>query len=55
MVRLNLQVGICSALVGVQFVGALLWLIIDPPETIFIYPDRLTAVLSCKVGLSEDI
>lgn len=35
---------------SVQLVGAIIWLIIEPPDTSEIYPAPLTAVLTCRVS-----
>uniref|UniRef100_F1KST2 Metabotropic glutamate receptor 7 n=1 Tax=Ascaris suum TaxID=6253 RepID=F1KST2_ASCSU len=42
------QVGICAAIVAVQLVGSVLWLILDPPGTAVQFPTRTDAVLTCK-------
>ncbi|KHN71884.1 putative metabotropic glutamate receptor mgl-1, partial [Toxocara canis] len=41
-------VGICAAIVSVQLVGSVLWLILDPPGTAVQFPTRTDAVLTCK-------
>uniref|UniRef100_A0A914SFI4 G-protein coupled receptors family 3 profile domain-containing protein n=1 Tax=Parascaris equorum TaxID=6256 RepID=A0A914SFI4_PAREQ len=42
------KVGICAAIVAVQLVGSVLWLILDPPGTAVQFPTRTDAVLTCK-------
>ncbi|VDK62300.1 unnamed protein product [Anisakis simplex] len=42
------QVGICAAIVSVQLVGSLIWLIIYPPGTKVQFPTRTEAILTCK-------
>ena len=49
------QLVICGCLVVVQFVGALTWVLMDPPYPALVYPDRRSVVLRCKVGLSYTI
>ncbi|XP_014206489.1 metabotropic glutamate receptor 7-like [Copidosoma floridanum] len=44
------QVAISVGITSVQLVGAIIWLIIEPPNTSEIYPYPLTAVLTCRVS-----
>ncbi|XP_016842325.1 metabotropic glutamate receptor 7 isoform X1 [Nasonia vitripennis] len=44
------QVAISVGITSVQLVGAIIWLIIEPPDTSEIYPYPLTAVLTCRVS-----
>ncbi|KAI1732777.1 7 transmembrane sweet-taste receptor of 3 GCPR domain-containing protein [Ditylenchus destructor] len=46
-------VGICTAIVSVQLVGSLVWLVVDPPDTAIQYPTRTEAVLTCKATASH--
>lgn len=41
---------LCTGLTAVQLVGAIFWLIIEPPDTKEIHPYPLTAVLTCRVS-----
>ena len=42
------QLVICSSLVSIQMVGAMVWLVIEQPGTQTTYPDRHTVVLRCR-------
>uniref|UniRef100_A0A0N5B082 G_PROTEIN_RECEP_F3_4 domain-containing protein n=1 Tax=Syphacia muris TaxID=451379 RepID=A0A0N5B082_9BILA len=42
------QIAICGAIVSVQVVGSLVWLIWEPPGVTIQQPTRSTAVLTCK-------
>ncbi|KAJ8682400.1 hypothetical protein QAD02_018192 [Eretmocerus hayati] len=44
------QVAISVGITSVQLIGAITWLIIEPPDTSEIYPSPLTAVLTCRVS-----
>ncbi|XP_046428261.1 metabotropic glutamate receptor 7-like [Neodiprion fabricii] len=44
------QVAIAIGITAVQLIGAIVWLIIEPPDTKEIYPYPLTAVLTCRVS-----
>ncbi|XP_023290502.1 metabotropic glutamate receptor 7 [Orussus abietinus] len=44
------QVAIAIGITAVQLVGAIAWLIIEPPDTKEIHPYPLTAVLTCRVS-----
>ncbi|KAL7288728.1 hypothetical protein TKK_0017453 [Trichogramma kaykai] len=44
------QVAISVGITSVQLVGAIIWLIIEPPDISEIYPYPLTAVLTCRVS-----
>ena len=44
------QIIICLSLVTPQLVGALIWLIIDPPGTTIVYPEREMAILRCRAS-----
>ena len=45
-----------SGLVSVQLVGIIVWLVLEPPSTKEVYPDRRTAVLTCGItSLSQVI
>ncbi|XP_043471687.1 metabotropic glutamate receptor 7-like isoform X1 [Leptopilina heterotoma] len=44
------QVAITIGLTAVQLVGAIFWLIIEPPDIKEIHPYPLTAVLTCRVS-----
>ncbi|XP_058797774.1 metabotropic glutamate receptor 7-like isoform X2 [Phymastichus coffea] len=44
------QIAISVGITSVQLVGAIIWLIIEPPDTSEIYPYPLTAVLTCRVS-----
>ena len=39
-----------SGITAVQLIGAIVWLVIEPPDTKEIYPYPLTAVLTCRVS-----
>ncbi|XP_047741499.1 metabotropic glutamate receptor 8, partial [Hyalella azteca] len=41
------QILICFGLVGCQLLGVVAWLVVEPPTTKELYPDRMMAVLSC--------
>lgn len=41
---------LCTGLTAVQLVGAIFWLIIEPPDIKEIHPYPLTAVLTCRVS-----
>uniref|UniRef100_A0A8R1DP74 G_PROTEIN_RECEP_F3_4 domain-containing protein n=1 Tax=Caenorhabditis japonica TaxID=281687 RepID=A0A8R1DP74_CAEJA len=47
------QVGICMAIVSVQLIGTIVWLIFDPPGTMVVFPSRTEAVLTCKATTSH--
>ncbi|VDD87151.1 unnamed protein product [Enterobius vermicularis] len=42
------QIAICAAIVSVQVVGSLIWLVWEPPGITIQQPTRTTAVLTCK-------
>ncbi|KFD51677.1 hypothetical protein M513_07373, partial [Trichuris suis] len=42
------QLIICSFIISIQVLTALIWIIVEKPEVVVLYPTRLTAVLSCK-------
>ncbi|KRX81127.1 Metabotropic glutamate receptor 3 [Trichinella sp. T6] len=42
------QIVICLIIVTVYIFIALIWLIAEPPDTAILYPDRMTAIRSCK-------
>ncbi|KAL1237206.1 Metabotropic glutamate receptor [Trichinella pseudospiralis] len=42
------QIVICLIIVTVYIFTALIWLIAEPPDTAILYPDRMTAIRSCK-------
>ncbi|XP_053982400.1 metabotropic glutamate receptor 8-like [Hylaeus volcanicus] len=44
------QVVIAIGITAVQLTGAIVWLIIEPPNTTEIYPYPLSAVLTCRVS-----
>ncbi|XP_076644174.1 metabotropic glutamate receptor 8 [Halictus rubicundus] len=44
------QVVIAIGITAVQLVGAIVWLIIEPPDTTEIHPYPLSAVLTCRVS-----
>ncbi|XP_043278833.1 metabotropic glutamate receptor 7-like [Venturia canescens] len=44
------QIAIAIGITAVQFIGAIVWLVIEPPDTKEIYPYPLTAVLTCRVS-----
>lgn len=44
------QVAICLALVGVQFIGSIAWLVMEEPRTREHYPTYFTVVLQCGVS-----
>lgn len=44
------QVVICFVIAGLNAVGTLVWLLIEPPVVSEVYPFPMTAVLSCKVS-----
>ncbi|CAD6192799.1 unnamed protein product [Caenorhabditis auriculariae] len=47
------QVGICMAIVSVQLIGTGVWLLLDPPGTMVVFPSRTEAVLTCKATASH--
>ncbi|KAF7989291.1 hypothetical protein HCN44_007965 [Aphidius gifuensis] len=44
------QVAISLGITALQLIGAIVWLIIEPPSTKEIHPSTLTAVLTCRVS-----
>ncbi|XP_043493655.1 metabotropic glutamate receptor 6-like isoform X1 [Polistes fuscatus] len=44
------QVVIAIGITAVQLIGAIVWLIIEPPDTTEIHPYPLSAVLTCRVS-----
>ncbi|XP_043264980.1 metabotropic glutamate receptor [Colletes gigas] len=43
------QVCIAAALIALQVVITLVWMIIEPPDTRFVYPTRKQVILKCKI------
>lgn len=41
---------ICAGITAVQLIGAIVWLMIEPPDTTEIHPYPLSAVLTCRVS-----
>uniref|UniRef100_A0A183ISG7 G_PROTEIN_RECEP_F3_4 domain-containing protein n=1 Tax=Soboliphyme baturini TaxID=241478 RepID=A0A183ISG7_9BILA len=44
------QLLICMMLISVQLLTACVWMIVEPPKTSLVFPNRFTAVQSCNGG-----